>query len=320
MTEATRAEPLPAADAVLAAEAARRHYLAGESKVDIAAAMGVSRFKVARLLEAARTSGIVRIEIVDSTGVDSALSAELRTAYGLGRCVVVDCPDDPALLRSHVGRAGADVLLDVVRPGDVLGLPWARTVSAMIAALPGLPPVSVVQLSGAMVIPGEHSPVDIVRAAAALTGQEAHVYYAPLILDDAESAAAMRRQPAVARAAAEVARVSVAVLSVGAWVPGHSTIHDAVPPAVRAEVKAAGAVGEALGVFVDAAGEPVGTELGGRLVTVGAEQLRAVPQTIALATGKAKAGAVRAFLVGGWVDSLVVDRTLATELLRRAPD
>ncbi len=312
-------EALRATEAVLASEVARRYYLRSESKVEIAAAMGVSRFKVARLLEAARAAGIVRIEVVDAGGVDGELSERLRVAYGLRRCVVVDCADDAPRLRAHVGSAGADVLLDVVGPQDVLGLPWARTVSALLEVLPALPPVPVVQLSGSMVIPGEHSPVDLVRAAAGLAGSEAHLYYAPLILDDAESAAAMRRQADVSSAMAEVARVSVAVISIGAWVPGHSTIHDAVTPEVRAEVVAAGAVGEALGVFVDAQGRAVHPELAGRMVTIGAEQLHAVPETIALATGAAKATAVRAFLTGGWVSTLVTDRSLATVLARSAP-
>ncbi|MGG5257851.1 sugar-binding transcriptional regulator [Phycicoccus avicenniae] len=311
-------EPLRATDAVQAGEAARRYYLAGESKVEIAAAMGVSRFKVARLLEAARAAGIVRIEVVDRGGVDAELSRRLREAFGLRRCVVVDCPDDAPRLRTHVGSAGADVLLDVLGPDDVLGLPWARTVSALLEALPALPPVPVVQLSGSMVIPGEHSPVDMVRAAAALSGHDASVFYAPFILDDAASAAALRRQPAVAAAMAEAGRVTVAVLSIGAWVPGHSTIHDAVDDAVRADVTRAGAVGEALGVFVDADGRAVHPELVDRMVTIDAEQLRRIPERVALATGAPKASAVHAFLRGGWATALVTDRSLATALARRA--
>ncbi|PKW27750.1 sugar-binding transcriptional regulator [Phycicoccus duodecadis] len=311
-------DTLRAPDAVLAAEVARRHYLAGESKVDIAGALGMSRFKVARLLEAARTSGIVRIEIVDRSGVDSELSARLRDAYGLRRCVVVDCPDEPGLRRARVGAAAAELLLDVVGEGDVLGLPWARTVSAMVQALPSLPPVPVVQLSGSMVIDGEHTPVDVVRAAAALTGVPAHLYYAPFVLDDAESAVTMRRQPAVAAAQAEVARVTVAVVSLGAWRAGHSTIHDVVPEPVRAEVAAAGAVGEALGVFVDADGAAVETGLTRRMLTVTADELRAPREVIALATGVEKLAVTRAFLLGGWVATLVTDRSLAQQLLRAA--
>src|ERR687894_332315 len=50
---------------VLTASVARRYYLDGKSKVEIADELGMSRFQVARLLEAARASGLVRIEITD---------------------------------------------------------------------------------------------------------------------------------------------------------------------------------------------------------------------------------------------------------------
>ena len=43
---------------------ARRYYLDERSKVEIAEELGVSRFKIARLLEVARDSGLVRIESV----------------------------------------------------------------------------------------------------------------------------------------------------------------------------------------------------------------------------------------------------------------
>jgi DNA-binding transcriptional regulator LsrR (DeoR family) len=42
-------------DLVRAAQVARRYYLDQQSKIEIAAAMGMSRFQVARLLAVART-------------------------------------------------------------------------------------------------------------------------------------------------------------------------------------------------------------------------------------------------------------------------
>ena len=48
---------------VLTATVARRYYLDGISKSDIAAELDLSRFKVARLLDQARASGLVRIEL-----------------------------------------------------------------------------------------------------------------------------------------------------------------------------------------------------------------------------------------------------------------
>ena len=57
--------PTPApGDLALATTVARRYYLDDRSKIEIAAELKLSRFKVARLLELARSSGIIRISIL----------------------------------------------------------------------------------------------------------------------------------------------------------------------------------------------------------------------------------------------------------------
>ena len=90
--------------ALLLTAAAARRYFDGVSKSEIAAELGVSRFKVAGLLDHARASGLLRIEFDYRGELD--LSPRLRLAYGLRHCAVVDCPDDDeALLRAALGRA-----------------------------------------------------------------------------------------------------------------------------------------------------------------------------------------------------------------------
>ena len=65
-------------EVVLAARVAREFYLEGVSKVDIADRLGISRLRVARLLDSARESGLVRIEIgLPGGALDAGLSAEL---------------------------------------------------------------------------------------------------------------------------------------------------------------------------------------------------------------------------------------------------
>src|ERR1700750_1502894 len=122
---------------VLTATVARRYYLEGVSKSDIAAELGVSRFKVARLLERARATGLVRIELDAPGAIDLDLSIRLRAARGLRHCVVIDAPeDDEELLRSALGRSAAALLTEIVEPGDVVGLAWARSLLAMRTSLP----------------------------------------------------------------------------------------------------------------------------------------------------------------------------------------
>ena len=62
---------------------ARRYYLEGRTRVEIAEEFGLSRFKVARMLEEALESGMVEITIHDPGSIDVGLSTELQRRYSL---------------------------------------------------------------------------------------------------------------------------------------------------------------------------------------------------------------------------------------------
>jgi DNA-binding transcriptional regulator LsrR (DeoR family) len=312
------------AQLVLTASVARRHYVDGRSKVEIAKEFALSRFKVARLLEDARASGMVRIEIGYPSGIDVELSGRLRDTYGLLHAVVVDGPEgeDPAALRERVGAAGADLLQEITSQGDVLGLAWSRSVSAMIGALTRLPPIPIVQLTGALqtaeAVAPPHSvdsSIEIVRDAARISGGPAYFFYAPFILGDANTARAMRRQTEVARAFDHVPAVTKAVVGIGLCAPGQSTVYDAVSPKEQRALHKAGIRAEVSGVFIDLQGTPVPAPLTQRMIGVNATQLHQIPEVIALAYGNLKAPAVRAALNGGLVRSLVTHKALAEALV-----
>ncbi|CCH80006.1 putative transcriptional regulator [Nostocoides japonicum T1-X7] len=308
-------------EAVLVDAVARRHYLLGQSKVDIAHALGISRFKVARLLELAMSSGVVRIEIVGPSGIEPILSEELRQRMGLEYAVVVAAEGSGRQVREELGAAGAGLVAEIVGPDDVLGLPWSRSVNDVVDRITDLPPVPVVQLSGALVLPDENSSSpDVVRRAARITGGPGHVFYAPLVLDDAASAAALRRDPAVRDAMRHVSTVTVAVIGVGAWRCGASTIHDLASEQVRRAVADAGAVGEVAGVVFDRMGREIDGPLAQRVVSVTAEQLRRIPHVVAVAHGPAKAGAIAAAVRGHLVTSLVTTADTARVLLEEFAD
>jgi len=302
---------------VLTATVARRYYLEGVSKSDIAAELGVSRFKVARLLDQARATGLVRIELDYRGELDLDLSVRLSQAYGLRHCVVIDSPDDDeAALRSNLGRAAARLLTEIVRPDDVLGLAWARSLMAMRSSLTRLAPCPVVQLTGALSRPDvDESSIELVRDVARVSDGEAFYFYAPMILPDAATARALRTQPEVARAISRFPDVTKAVVGLGAWAAGQSTVADVVSDEERREMYDLGVRAELCGVQLDADGNAVTTQLTDRLIGIDAEGLAAIPDVIALAYGAPKAEAVRAGLRGGFATSLVTHTTMARRLL-----
>ena len=103
------------AEVVLAARVARQYYLEGVSKVDIADQLGISRFRVARLLDSARQTGMVRIEIgLPGGSLDAGLSAELCSAFGLKQAFAFNFPDhDEPALRRRLGEAAGQALMDL---------------------------------------------------------------------------------------------------------------------------------------------------------------------------------------------------------------
>lgn len=317
---AARDIPPGPATLVLTATVARRYYFDGASKSDIAADLHLSRFKVARLLDQARASGLIRIDFDYRGEIDLDMSVRLRAAYGLRHCVVIDCPDDDdALLRANLGRALAELLTEIVESDDVLGLVWARSLMAMATSLSRLAPCAVVQLTGALSRPDvDESSVELVRDVARTARGPAYYFYAPMILPDAATTRALRTQPEVARAIDKFPQVTKAVVGVGAWEKGLSTVADALSESERRVMYAQGVRAELGGVQLDGAGRPVITSLTDRLIGIDAERLQAVPEVIAIAYGTAKAQAGHAALRGNFINSLVTHSAMAAELLARA--
>jgi len=299
---------------------ARQFYLEGVSKVDIADRLGISRFRVARLLDSARDAGMVRIEIgLPGGSLDAGLSAELCSAFGLNHAFVFDFPDDDEqALRYRLGEAVGQALMDIIRPGDVLGMSWSRTLGGLAASLTQIPPCPIVQLTGAVPPPDGRDLLDLVRSVARVGGGSAHVFYAPMILDDAQTAAAMRRQGDIAGAFALVPSVTIAVVAIGAWTPGLSTVYDAVTPAERDTLASLGVCAEVAGVFLGQDGRSVSTPLDRRMIVTPGPALERIPFVLAVAYGVAKSPAVCAAIRGGLVHGLVTHARLARTLLSLA--
>jgi DNA-binding transcriptional regulator LsrR (DeoR family) len=308
------------ASLVLSASVARRYYLDGRSKIEIAEEFGLSRFKVARLIDVARASGLVRIEIGHKGLIDVDLSARLQERFGLEHAVVVDTTDDDdESVRKHLGQVAAELLAELIGPDDVLGVAWSRSVGAMAKALPRLAAVPVVQLTGAISRPdGDESAIDVVRDVARAAGGPAYVFYAPFLLPDAATARALRSQREVAVAFDQLARVTKAIVGVGRWAAGQSTLYDAARESDRRALRRLGVCAEVSGVFLSADGQPVQTPLTERMIGIDAERMRAIPEVIVLAYGAAKVPAALAVLRSGLVSGLVTHKSCAQALLDTA--
>ena len=302
---------------VEAAAVARRYYIEGKAKTDIASEFGISRFRVARILESARDSGLVRIEISLPARIDANLSERLRSAFSLHHSIVLATLDEPEdSLRSRLAEVGAGLLTELVDGSDILGVGWGRTLHAVTIALNTLAPCTIVQLTGTIGATDiTKDSVETVRRAATVSGGSVFPIYAPLVADTPEAAAVIRRQPHVAGAMRLFRDLTIAIVSVGSWNPPASQLHDALEAKERESLLRLGVRADVCGTLWDDEGHSVVVDQTTRFIAIEPAQLRAIPEVIAIAGGHAKVAAVKAVLAAGIPTSLVTDADTAHTLV-----
>ncbi|NYK09058.1 DNA-binding transcriptional regulator LsrR (DeoR family) [Leifsonia naganoensis] len=294
---------------------ARRFYLENASQVAIADELGISRFKVARLLEKAVKDGVVTITIQSPPSIDLDLSIGLRNAFGLSRALAVPTPnEDPAVVQDQLGSVAAQLLEEIAFEGAVLGFTAGRTLNATTLHLTRLPYCEVVALGGVAGPVKEHG-VEVIRRVGEVTGGPTFPIFAPLFVASAPVANALRVDRGIAQAYAKFPRVDIGMVAVGSWAPPDSQLYDAASEAGIAEqLLDQGVVGEVGATLFTADGTTIDT-IDDRSIAITGEQLRRIPEVIAVAGGRAKTRAIRAALNTGMVNSLVTDASTAQRLL-----
>ncbi len=324
-----RPVPLAAspAPAILAAQVARLFFDRQLSKVEIATRLGISRFRVARLIDGALADGLVRIEFRDIPADDRELAGTIEARFGLDLCAVAAVPDESAASadgRIPVARLAGAVIDGLIGPGDVIGIAWGSTLAAVVRQIPTrvAGDLEVVQLAGSSARLGrERDAGELARTLADRLGATHHAIYAPAFVESPALRAALAREPDVADAVARFGALTLAVIGIGAmpsgddW-PASSLLRSGVlDDADVARLAALGAVGDLVVHPFDAAGRFVAPDLAERAVAIGVEDLRRVPRVVAVAAGAGKAAAIRGALATGLVRILVTDAPTASAIL-----
>ena len=300
-----------APERVMAVEAARRYFLQDESKQDIARAIGVSRFKVARLIDQARADGLVTITIAWPGERDQVRSERLSDRLGVDVRVAATFTGQSS--DGLLGAVCADAVREVLPEQGTIGISWGRAVRSFVAAADNLPAADVVQLIGGLGVDASDMSGDsLARTLAQRLGSRAYVMQAPLAVQSAGVAAALREEPNLQQTLNASAAVDVAVVGIGAWPT--DVLSTFMTEDEKQELESKGAVADICGRSMNGRGELLTTTFDDRLIAIDAGRLRSYPRVIAIAKGNAKLSAIEAACASGIVDVLVTDAATADEL------
>lgn len=302
----------------LAARAAHLHHAEGWTNIQIADELGVGRLRVPKLLEHAEATGIVRVEINTPTGYDAERSNRVRSDHALSEVLVPTASGSAA-----VGQLLARYLREVLVSSGTMGMSWGASVEQVVAGMEGMggfPRIDAVQLIGG--IPAVEDSLHVsglLRRVAVLTGGAAFVLHAPMVVPTAVTAVGLRAEESAAHTFAAMKTLDVAVVGVGSWNPPLSRVLRELSAADRARGQEQQVLADVCGVFLDAAGEVVALDVSERMISITTDELAAAPVRVAIATGAAKVGSLKAALRSGLINVLATDAVTADALSAAGP-
>jgi DNA-binding transcriptional regulator LsrR (DeoR family) len=304
-----------------AARAAWMYYVAGKTQHEIAQVLGVSRQAAQRLVALASENGLVRVNITHPVADCTALSEQLARRFNLSVCQVVPSGGmDTDSILSMIAVSGAEVMMQFIDQDQpqVIAVGSGRALRAAIHEMPEVdrPQHSCVSMIGAIASDGSCTRYDVPLWMAEKTQGKYFILPAPLFADsqsDRESWCNHRIYRMVIDKAAQADVTFIGIGQLNTQGPLHTdgfiTADDVH------ELTQAGVVAEIIGHFIGAGGERVGSLLDERLTSVTMKPHPNKP-VIAFAGGQEKFEAIKAVLIGNWINGLVTDEQTAINLLK----
>jgi DNA-binding transcriptional regulator LsrR (DeoR family) len=303
------------------AKVARLYYVQGIRQQDITERLQVHQSTVSRLLKRAREANIVRFSITTPTGIFSDLEDQLVAKYLLKDAVVVDCPTEEEPLVRDLGSATAFYLETIVKPGAKIGISsWSRSLFAMVDALhPGdyCKGGEVVQILGGVGNVGlQQEAMYLAQRLAALIGAKPVLLQAPAVVASPEARRVLSREPMMRKAVEHFEHLDLAMVGIGSMEPSRmlASSGNVFSPEERQELSRLGAIGDICFRFFNSQGDVIKSPLMQRIIGIEPASLKRAGRVIGVAGGRKKIEAIRAALLGNWVDVLITDRRSAEAL------
>jgi len=303
--------------------AARLYYLDGLGQAEVAKMVKVSQAKVSRLLAQARERGIVKISVAEYEPRNRQLEQALCTDLHLQGAAVIKVVEGgtPEDARHSVGYFGAPYVAGLVRKNATVAIAGGRTIQELIQPWPEDTSlgITVIQAMGTVdSTPGPVDAVELGRILARRTGGFFMTLNTPAFVADKRTRDSFISHDQIRSVSERLRQTDVAIIGIGSMQNSVFVDRNVLKPADLQALRDYGAVGEICGRFYDSNGAECDSPWRDRVLSIGVDQLRAIPQVVGVVSGSDRSAAICAAIKGGILKILVIDEPGARALLEYA--
>ncbi|KXF76657.1 DNA-binding transcriptional regulator [Paramesorhizobium deserti] len=294
------------------------YYVGGLTQQEIADKLRITRLRVNKIVVQARSEGLVSVDIKMPLTHCVVLEEKLKERFGLVDCSVVPSVPDLEDLHRVLGRATAAMLDPLLVDGQGFGIGWGQTLSAARRHLTPrrLPNAWVAALMGGLTRGSGTNTFEVSTEFARMLGAECYYVAAPIYCPSSESRTTLLTHYGLAETMERGRKTAVALIACGDLSNYSLLAKTQIVTENLPTLKAAGAVGDILGVFLDEDGKPVDHPLNQRVMAMQPSDLKLIPSSVLASGGMHKVPIIRAVLRAGYVNRLVTDEEVAEAILK----
>lgn len=289
---------------------------------EIAQRLGLSRIRISRLLQKARTTGIVEISLNKPQKNISEEEKSIADRWGLKDVVLssANSSNRDTLLKA-LGETAAEYTKRILTGNETVSLSWGSTLSAFIDSLPplNLPDLKIVQMLGGLGSPeAEVHSSDLVKRFSNKTEGKGRILSSPGVVSSTDVRNELLKDPHILETLKMAADSDIAFVGIGAASPNSVLMSQGriLPIETLNKIKKLGAVGDIALRFFNNFGSTIESPINDRIIGLNISEIKKIPRVIAIAGGKEKLSAIRGALNTGLLDVLITDYKTGLNLLK----
>lgn len=297
------------------------YFKEGRTQAEIADLLMTNRPRINKLINEARTTGLVTITL--HSRLTSCIEAEqmLSEEFGLERAIIVPTPADPEHVAVVLGEAAANYFAQLLGATQMTGVgtAWGLTLREMVRFMPASrnPNLCISSVVGGLTRGIAINTFDIASDLARQLGAECAYMAAPVYVESKSARDAILREESFKQAFHRISKSDLVFVSIGDLTDRSLTMRYGLPPEIALQsLVDAGAVGDILSQFIDKDGRAIPHEINDRVIGLPLKALAEVPRVVATAGGLPKAAAIAAALRSGMVTTLISDEDTARAAIR----
>ena len=313
-------------DYTLLYRVAKAYFKENKTQQEISEVENFSRSQISRLLKKAQEENLVTYELNFPTDIDEAVVGEqLRQHLGLARVVLVPSfyrmqnqENSEKEICKNLALGAADKLAGLLGDAKTIGLGWGRTMyNTSLCVRPPARPVRGRVFVPLIGLSGDSNPMLQINTIVDRYGERFHAdrHYINMQSLQPIDSMPVYDQHALKHLRTKWDELDAAVVSIGCDPSGNKTMISEFSRQYKKQIQTSGTVGDILSQFFYEDGRIFELDTRYRLLAIGIEQLRTVPNVIAIASGADKCRAITVAARLGYIKTLVTDYDTAEMIL-----